>query len=177
MWGTEEEPFELWAVFITAIPAVGLTILGFLDQNLTSLLINRSANKLKKPPAYHLDLLAYALCVYPLCGFLGLPFTHLATVRSVTHVRALTETSMQLVNKDDPNSGMREAPDRVVEQRLSNLGIHVLRPVVSASSTACAVPAVPSATSATRDTSGSAGVVAALGTALDAACAAAVARS
>ena len=82
MWGTEEEPFELWAVFITAIPAIGLTILGFLDQNLTSLLINRSANKLKKPPAYHLDLLVYALCVYPLCGFLGLPFTHLATVRA-----------------------------------------------------------------------------------------------
>merc|ERR1719326_1843975 len=34
------KPFPIWAIFFTALPALGLTILGYLDQNLTSLLIN-----------------------------------------------------------------------------------------------------------------------------------------
>jgi hypothetical protein len=116
----------MWMVFFTAIPALGLTVLGFLDQNLTSLLINRSDHKMKKPPAYHIDLLVCGLFIYPACGFLGLPFTHAATVRSLAHLKSLTETEMQLINKDDPNSGMRERPARVVEQRVSQLGIHTL---------------------------------------------------
>ena len=39
------------------IPAAGLALLGYLDQNLTSILINRKSHNLKKPPAYHLDML------------------------------------------------------------------------------------------------------------------------
>jgi len=125
LWGPDNT-FPIWAVFFTAIPALGLTVLGFLDQNLTSLLINRSDHKMKKPPAYHLDLLVCGVFIYPICGFLGLPFTHAATVRSLAHLKSLTETEMQLINKDDPNSGMRERPARVVEQRVSQLGIHTL---------------------------------------------------
>ena len=63
----------------------------YLDQNLTSMLINRKDHNLKKPPAYHLDLLVCGLIVYPVCGFLGLPFTHAATVRSITHLKSLTD--------------------------------------------------------------------------------------
>ena len=36
----------------------------YLDQNLTSMLINRKDHNLKKPPAYHLDLLVCGLIVY-----------------------------------------------------------------------------------------------------------------
>ena len=35
-----------------------------MDQNLTSMLINRKDHNLKKPPAYHLDLLVCGLVVY-----------------------------------------------------------------------------------------------------------------
>merc|ERR1719160_433643 len=121
-----EKDFPVWGIFFSIGPAIGLCILGFLDQNLTSLLINRKQNALRKPPAYHLDLLVCGVFIYPICGFLGLPFTHAATVRSLAHLKSLTETEMQLINKDDPNSGMRERPSRVVEQRLSQLGIHTL---------------------------------------------------
>ena len=31
------------------------------------------------------------MCRYPVCGFLGLPFTHAATVRSITHLKSLTD--------------------------------------------------------------------------------------
>merc|ERR1719199_878052 len=122
MWGTDEKPFELWAVFFTAIPALGLTVLGFLDQNLTSLLINRSDHKMKKPPAYHIDLLVCGLFIYPICGFLGLPFTHAATVRSMTHLISLsTRETVEL-----PGGGTTSCVTQVVEQRFSHFAIHVL---------------------------------------------------
>ena len=37
--------------------AIGFAVLGYLDQNLTSVIVNRPSNGLKKPAAYHLDLL------------------------------------------------------------------------------------------------------------------------
>ena len=46
--------FPTWAIFATIIPALGLTFLGYMDQNLTSLLVNRKDHNLKKPAAYHL---------------------------------------------------------------------------------------------------------------------------
>ena len=46
--------FPMWAIFATIIPALGLTFLGYMDQNLTSLLVNRKDHNLKKPAAYHL---------------------------------------------------------------------------------------------------------------------------
>ena len=77
------KPFPVWGIFFAALPALGLTILGYLDQNLTSLLINRKDHNLRKPPAYHLDLLVCGVLVYPVCSIFGLPFTHAATVRSI----------------------------------------------------------------------------------------------
>lgn len=82
--------FPVWAIFASIIPALGLTFLGYMDQNLTSILINRKDHNLKKPPAYHLDLMVCGVFVYPICAFLGLPFTHAATVRSITHLVSLT---------------------------------------------------------------------------------------
>merc|ERR1719207_158533 len=122
-----EKPFELngspiLAILFTAIPAVGLTILGYLDQNLTSMLINRKDHNLKKPPAYHLDLLVCGLIVYPVCGFLGLPFTHAATVRSITHLKSLTDYETQHLG----DGQVKQKPARVAEQRMSNFGIHLL---------------------------------------------------
>ena len=35
---------------------------------------------------YHLVLFVCGVFVYPICSFLGLPFTHAATVRSITHL-------------------------------------------------------------------------------------------
>ena len=85
------EDFPPWAIFGTIVPALGLTFLGYMDQNLTSILINRKDHALRKPPAYHLDLLVCGAVVYPVCAMLGLPFTHAATVRSMTHLVSLTE--------------------------------------------------------------------------------------
>ena len=64
----------------------------FMDQQITSVIINRRENKLVKGHGYHLDLLVLALLV-GLCGLLGLPFFVAATVNSISHVKSLQKMS------------------------------------------------------------------------------------
>ena len=116
------EPFPVWGIFFTALPALGLTILGYLDQNLTSLLINRKDHNLRKPPAYHLDLLVCGVLIYPVCSIFGLPFTHAATVRSMTHLIALsTRETVKL-----EGGGTITKVAKVIEGRTTHFIIHVL---------------------------------------------------
>jgi len=116
------EGLPAWAIFFAIVPAAGFAVLGFLDQNLTTLLVNRKANALKKPPAYHLDMLVCGLIIYPLCTVLCLPFPVAATVRSLTHLISLTNYEMVEIE----GGGTRKVPINVVEQRVTNLGIHIL---------------------------------------------------
>merc|ERR1719198_1477270 len=116
------EDMPVWAIFWCMLPALGFAVLGFLDQNLTTLLVNRRTNGLQKPPAYHLDLLVCGLFVYPVCCVLGLPFPVAATVRSLTHIISLTNYEIVEVE----GGGQRKVPVNVVEQRATNLGIHIL---------------------------------------------------
>ena len=116
------KPFPVWGIFFAALPALGLTILGYLDQNLTSLLINRKDHNLRKPPAYHLDLLVCGVLVYPVCSIFGLPFTHAATVRSMTHLIALsTRETVKL-----EGGGTITKVAKVIEGRTTHFIIHVL---------------------------------------------------
>ena len=66
-------------IFFTAVPALGLAVLGYLDQNLTTLLINRKDHNLKKGGAYHLDILVCRDFNYTKCGNYGLPIPQAAT--------------------------------------------------------------------------------------------------
>merc|ERR1712048_888104 len=116
------EGFPVYGIFFAILPALGFAVLGFLDQNLTTLLVNRGANNLKKPPAYHLDMLVCGLIIYPACTLLCLPFPVAATVRSLTHLISLTNYEMVEIE----GGGMRKVPVKVVEQRVTNFLIHVL---------------------------------------------------
>jgi mannitol/fructose-specific phosphotransferase system IIA component (Ntr-type) len=78
-----------WVWWMSIIPAILLSILLYLDQNITVRLVNHSQYKLKKKPGYHLDLSIVALLV-GVCSLLGLPWMVAATVRSLNHVRSLT---------------------------------------------------------------------------------------
>lgn len=74
---------------LAVIPAIFLSILFFLDQNITVRTVNSPDNKLRKGQAYHLDLLTLALCNAGASLF-GLPWMCSATVESLNHVRAMT---------------------------------------------------------------------------------------
>jgi len=116
------KPFPAWGIAFTALPALGLTLLGYMDQNLTSLLINRKDHNLRKPPGYHLDLLVCGLFVYPICAIFGLPFTHAATVRSMTHLISLS--TREIVPLD--GGGTTSKVTKVIESRTTHLAIHLL---------------------------------------------------
>lgn len=75
------------------LPALLLTMLFFLDQNISVRCTNSPAHKLKKGPGYHLDLLVLAACTL-VTSLLGLPWMCAATVQSLNHVRALATTEV-----------------------------------------------------------------------------------
>eukprot|EP00127_Corallochytrium_limacisporum_P005241 Clim_evm58s201 gene=Clim_evmTU58s201 len=77
-------------IFLALIPGLLLTTLFFLDQNISSILVNDPNNKLLKGNAYHLDMLCIG-CMVALCSILGIPWVHAALPHSPMHARALAE--------------------------------------------------------------------------------------
>uniref|UniRef100_A0AC35U3I6 Anion exchange protein n=1 Tax=Rhabditophanes sp. KR3021 TaxID=114890 RepID=A0AC35U3I6_9BILA len=71
-----------------ATMALIYTILMGMDQQITTSIVSRPDNLLKKSHGFHLDLLVVALLVV-VCSFFGLPFYVGNTVLSLMHVEAL----------------------------------------------------------------------------------------
>ena len=115
--------FELptWAIFATIGPAFLATILLFLDQNITTRLVNSSDNKLKKGSGYHLDLAVVGVIVF-VGSIFALPWIVAATVHSLNHVRALADVKVE----DAGGGTKKEVIVSVRENRLSGLGIHTM---------------------------------------------------
>lgn len=78
----------MWSWAIAALPAILGTILIFMDQQITAVIVNRKENKLKKGCGYHLDLFVLAVLIQ-VCTVLGLPWFVAATVLSINHVNSL----------------------------------------------------------------------------------------
>ncbi|XP_069482374.1 electrogenic sodium bicarbonate cotransporter 1 isoform X3 [Ambystoma mexicanum] len=84
-----------WVYLAAAIPALLVTILIFMDQQITGVIVNRKEHKLKKGAGYHLDLFWVAILMV-VCSFMALPWYVAATVISIAHIDSLkmeTETS------------------------------------------------------------------------------------
>ncbi|XP_029294885.1 electrogenic sodium bicarbonate cotransporter 1 isoform X3 [Cottoperca gobio] len=84
-----------WVYLASALPALLVTILVFMDQQITAVIVNRKEHMLKKGAGYHLDLFWVAVLLI-VCSFMGLPWYVAATVISIAHVDSLkmeTETS------------------------------------------------------------------------------------
>jgi hypothetical protein len=111
-----------WAIFFTFIPGFGMALLNYLDQNLTSKLINRPASGLNKPGAYHLDMMVLGSIIYPVVSIFGLPYPCAATVRSITHLISLTTYE----NRPIPGGGTQRVVAKVIEQRFTHFAIHAL---------------------------------------------------
>jgi hypothetical protein len=110
-----------WVIFASIGPAILATILLFLDQNITTRLVNSKDYRLKKGGGYHLDLAIVGVIV--LAGsFFSLPWIVAATVHSLNHVKSLAETEVVERGENDK----KEVIVGVRENRLSPLIIHVL---------------------------------------------------
>lgn len=77
-----------WSSIVAVVPALLATILIFMDQQITAVIVNRKEHKLKKGGGYHLDLFVLALLLI-VNSIMGLPWFVAATVLSINHVNSL----------------------------------------------------------------------------------------
>ena len=119
-WLVPLDGIPVWAKWASIVPALMATVLLYLDQNITVRLVNNPRFKMEKGreknnmvDGMHADMLIISI-VTALTSITGLPWLVAATVRSVSHVRA--------VSQFDKNG----RSEKIYEQRLTGLGIHAL---------------------------------------------------
>ncbi|XP_045710579.1 anion exchange protein 3 isoform X3 [Phyllostomus hastatus] len=95
------QPFPPWMMVAAAVPALLVLILIFMETQITALIVSQKARKLRKGSGFHLDLLLIG-SLGGLCGLFGLPWLSATTVRSVTHVNALTVMRTAIAPGDKP---------------------------------------------------------------------------
>ncbi|KAI6173614.1 Anion exchange protein [Aphelenchoides besseyi] len=104
---------------IAIVPAAFFTILLVMDQQISSGIINRKENKLRKNWGYHLDLLVLMALILT-CALLGLPFYAASPVLTVSHVDSLKFYSEIAAPGETPRFlGVKE-------QRMTTLIAHIL---------------------------------------------------
>ncbi|KAL4235908.1 hypothetical protein ACF0H5_004298 [Mactra antiquata] len=108
------------AIFAGAGLGFSLSLLFFMDQNISSALVNTPSNKLKKGESYHWDLFTVAL----INGFLSiftLPWVHAALPHSPLHVKALADMEERV-----DQGHVQQIVVRVRETRLTGIISHVM---------------------------------------------------
>ncbi|XP_042106495.1 anion exchange protein 4 isoform X5 [Ovis aries] len=108
-----------WLSVAAALPALLLSILIFMDQQITGVILNRAEYRLRKGAGFHLDLFCVAVLM-PLTSALGLPWYVSATVISLAHMDSLRRESRACAPGEAPSFlGIRE-------QRLTGLAVFIL---------------------------------------------------
>ncbi|XP_036450466.1 electrogenic sodium bicarbonate cotransporter 4 [Colossoma macropomum] len=108
-----------WMYLASFVPALLVTILIFMDQQISAVIVNRKENKLKKGCGYHLDLFWVGILM-AVCSFLGLPWYVAATVISIAHIDSLKMESETSAPGEQPQFlGVRE-------QRLTGILVFVI---------------------------------------------------
>ncbi|KAL4660185.1 anion exchange protein 3-like [Arapaima gigas] len=115
----DKQPFPVWMMAASAIPALLVFILIFMETQITSLIVSKKERRLVKGSGFHLDLLLIVL-LGALCPLFGLPWLTAATVRSVSHVNALTVMSKATA------PGERPMIQEVKEQRITGMIVALL---------------------------------------------------
>ena len=105
-------------VFLAPVFAVLATILIFMDQQITAVIVNRKEHCLVKGGGYHLDLMVLAVTIV-ICSVFGLPWFVAATVLSINHLQSLAKESEVSAPGEMPQFlGIRE-------QRVTSIAVGV----------------------------------------------------
>ncbi|NXX98255.1 S4A4 protein, partial [Centropus bengalensis] len=108
-----------WVCLVSVVPAILVTILIFMDQQITAVILNRREYKLQKGAGFHLDFLCVSLLV-AVTSVTGLPWYVSTTVISLAHMESL--------RKESATSAPGEPPEflGIREQRLTGLAVFIL---------------------------------------------------
>ncbi|XP_032076337.1 anion exchange protein 4 [Thamnophis elegans] len=108
-----------WIYLVSSVPAILVTILIFMDQQITAVILNRKEYKLQKGAGFHLDFLCVSLLMI-VTSFMGLPWYVSATVISLAHMDSLKKESTTSAPGEQPKFlGIRE-------QRVTGLMVFIL---------------------------------------------------
>ncbi|POI32315.1 hypothetical protein CIB84_003934 [Bambusicola thoracicus] len=108
-----------WICLASVVPAILVTILIFMDQQITAVILNRKEYKLQKGAGFHLDFLCVSLLMI-VTSVMGLPWYVSATVISLAHMESLRKESTASAPGEQPEFlGIRE-------QRLTGLVVFIL---------------------------------------------------
>uniref|UniRef100_A0A8C9EWS7 Anion exchange protein n=1 Tax=Pavo cristatus TaxID=9049 RepID=A0A8C9EWS7_PAVCR len=108
-----------WICLASVVPAILVTILIFMDQQITAVILNRKEYKLQKGAGFHLDFLCVSLLMI-VTSVMGLPWYVSATVISLAHMESLRKESTASAPGEQPEFlGIRE-------QRLTGLMVFIL---------------------------------------------------
>uniref|UniRef100_A0A8C7ZAM7 Solute carrier family 4 member 1a (Diego blood group) n=1 Tax=Oryzias sinensis TaxID=183150 RepID=A0A8C7ZAM7_9TELE len=111
----EKKDFPAWMMGACCVPALLVFILIFMESQITTLIVSKPERKMIKGSGFHFDLLLL-VTMGGIFSIFGMPWLSAATVRSVTHVNALTVMS----------KGPKPVIEKVVEQRISGLIVALL---------------------------------------------------
>ncbi|GAA52766.1 sodium bicarbonate transporter-like protein 11 [Clonorchis sinensis] len=110
-----------WRAVLGALGlALPLSMLFYMEQNIASAIVNSPANRLRKSPAPHWDLMVVALINMVLSLFC-LPWVHAALPHSPLHIRALADIEERI----DMGQHIRQTIVRVRETRLTTIISHI----------------------------------------------------
>ncbi|CAH0401805.1 unnamed protein product [Chilo suppressalis] len=115
--GLETIPF--WAALVMVLPALMVYIIVFMETHIAELIVDKPERRLKKGSGFHMDIVIMSV-VNAVCGMFGAPWQCVATVRSVSHVSALTVMSTTHAPGEKPYIV------EVKEQRLTGLLVAIL---------------------------------------------------
>ncbi|XP_043841830.1 anion exchange protein 4 [Dromiciops gliroides] len=108
-----------WLCLATALPALLMSILVFMDQQITAVILNRKEFQLQKGAGFHLDLFCVAMLMLLTSAF-GLPWYVSTTVISLAHMDSLRREGAACAPGELPRFlGIRE-------QRLTGLVVFIL---------------------------------------------------
>ncbi|XP_046734499.1 band 3 anion transport protein isoform X1 [Diprion similis] len=117
--GGEKQSIPVWLALVCVVPALLVYILIFMETQISELIIDKKERKLRKGNGYHMDIVVVSLMNVG-CGFIGMPWCCAASVRSLTHVSAVTIMSTNHAPGDKPHIV------EVKEQRVSGLLVAIL---------------------------------------------------
>eukprot|EP01135_Chromosphaera_perkinsii_P003546 Nk52_evm4s248 gene=Nk52_evmTU4s248 len=122
-WVVDVFSLDIAYIFVALLPAIPLTMIFYLDQNVSMLLISRPRNLLKKGPAFHWDMMISGILIF-FSSILGTPWCHGALPHSLLHPRSLAD-----IEEYTKFGRLYERVIRSREVRWANLFSHILMAV------------------------------------------------
>jgi len=110
-----------WVPIAAIVPATLAAVLIYMNQNITTRLIDKPENQLQRGIGYHLNMAVVGLLIL-LCSPFALPWLMASVIPSLNHLRSLSETE----DVTGPGGRARQKVVSVRENRITPLAIHVL---------------------------------------------------